>query len=517
VRRKVMVICVDGGKAPMMAQGAYEASGGKAVFSIDPVALTSVYPSSTAPAHASFLTGVAPGSHGILGNRYFAAEPAAQIRSLCKDPLHSIHPYERRSLLHSSLIDRLQGCGRSVAGVHFPHTFDRIGRPDSILSSNCLYAPSRVVLPSWQPGPGILAATVATEYFSRPTTFALRYQTENGRVSLTESGKRTQLQAGEVSAVRFTSGGQELWVPVQVVTGPDRPPALVLGTAAMVMRQRPGSGVSSPGEAWSLASATDSHVACSAGPSYELAGGAPFHESPSIGWVLREAQDFLSARPDMLLVRFNQVDHAQEALYWHAERAQGDDAVLAREEIRQAYVSICTAILQLMDLAGSEYDVVLFSDHGIDWVDRQLSPNAVLAELDLSGELVFQGDSNIAYLYGERTPSRQISEVTKALRSRDSSVRWLNLADLTSMGVSPAALTRAGLGALTCGLHRKFDYDGTEVSTTVRSASHGYWPAAASMNGFFAARTDRSARQAVPRSICEVAAWIAGLIGVTGQ
>ncbi|MFF9819384.1 alkaline phosphatase family protein [Streptomyces sp. NPDC014006] len=143
--RKLVVFCIDGGVPSIVREhDLFAVDQWVQGFQPSPVsALPTVFPSSTAPAHASFLTGRHPDGHGIVGNSFWSTEPVAQIKALSGNPLSSVHPYERSTLTAPSLLDWCEENGLSAAAVQFPHTFTRGEEGTAIPSVYCLYAPSR--------------------------------------------------------------------------------------------------------------------------------------------------------------------------------------------------------------------------------------------------------------------------------------------------------------------------------------------------------------------------------------
>ena len=140
---RMIIICVDGATPSFARDFQVFAFSETSTFGKPALPLRSVYPSSTAPAHASMMTGVYPEKHGIVANRFWA-NSARSILALAKgDPIATIHPYEHDSLTAPSLVGSLLDKGLRIAAVQFPHAFCRSWRMDEVKSVYCVYHPSR--------------------------------------------------------------------------------------------------------------------------------------------------------------------------------------------------------------------------------------------------------------------------------------------------------------------------------------------------------------------------------------
>ncbi|MFJ4912907.1 alkaline phosphatase family protein [Streptomyces sp. NPDC088726] len=494
----MVIVCVDGGLPNTVSTWNFFSPHRRFPDAPDSgaVPLRSVFPSSTAPAHASFLTGVPPADHGIVGNRFWDGESVAEIRERAADPIRTIHPYEARSLTAPSLIDWLTGQGASVEAIHFPHTFSR-GEAVSTPALYCLYAPAREVRLGLR---GALRESVApVTYFDREVPLRVRSCKQANDAVVLGWGHDDEtfvtLKEGETARTSFRIDAGPLSVPITCLTaGPDDV-RLRLGTAVLTMRF----------------GGMPTHSGAADGPSslaveYTAASDHNFHESPRAEWIRDAALKTLADDdPDVLLVRFNQADHAQEYLYWYAARGEGRTAASARQQILDTYQRIDHCVDGILSAAGPETDYIIFSDHGIDYVEDHLRPNAVLRDLGLGERMVFQGDSNVAYLYADTRPEDAVLDTVYArLRSLDPSIDRIDADAATELGL-PWGSVRLGRLAVTCGAHREFHYDADGAATEkVRSASHGHLPATPSMYGFFRMFGPHTAHAPVPSHICEV-------------
>lgn len=83
----VIVVCVDGGIASLVQSHDLFRVRNSRWKPTDAMELHTVYPSSTAPAHASMLTGAPPRVHGIVGNRFWDEESVSRsggaVQTLC--------------------------------------------------------------------------------------------------------------------------------------------------------------------------------------------------------------------------------------------------------------------------------------------------------------------------------------------------------------------------------------------------------------------------------------------------
>ncbi|MGW7259916.1 alkaline phosphatase family protein [Streptomyces sp. NPDC054834] len=492
-RPRLLIVCVDGGRPDVIRRhGFFDVARflpGRPDSGVR--TMRSIFPSSTAPAHASFLTGRTPAGHGIVGNRFWETQSVAEIRARADDPLSAFHPYERGSLTAPSLLDWFAERGASAVAVHFPQTFaSREGIPD-IPSCYCLYAPAReLTVPLTDSISGTRTGTGAVTYLGdtvRVTT-TLDASSDTVHVSLAGSAPLA-LRSAHPVRLDVRTGVGEVSVAVTVLDSHPAAVTLRFGTAVIargygglsVAAEPPGSGPASL------------HVAYTANPDHR------FHEAPRAAWIERTALAALHAHdPDVLFVRFNQADHAQEFLYWHATRGTATERRHAWQQILDVYAEIDAAAARLVQEAGPDAEVVFFSDHGIDYVETHLRPNRLLADAGLLDRMVFQGDSNCAYLYTDvPLTADEEQQLTRRLRALDPTVSVLGPAELKRLGL-PAQSPRIGRLAISCGPHIEFQYGQDAARERVASASHGYLPTANTMSGFLRrfGRTVRSEEEA---------------------
>ncbi|MFV0405360.1 MAG: alkaline phosphatase family protein [Propioniciclava sp.] len=212
--------------------------------------------------------------------------------------------------------------------------------------------------------------------------------------------------------------------------------------------------------------------------------------------------------PDVLLLRFNQTDHVQEFLGWQQRRGAAAESRDAEAQILQTYAEVSTHIASLVSDVGPDTQVVLFSDHGIDWVETHLRPNAVLDQLGLAARMVFQGDSTCAYLYAdEPLTCTERLDLIAALHDLGPGVKVLGQGELGALGL-PTCSDRTGRLVLGCGRHTEFIYSGSPVRENVRSASHGFDPRVPEMTGFFRAFGAARLPSDLPTSVTEVASLV---------
>ncbi|ANW18065.1 alkaline phosphatase family protein [Streptomyces clavuligerus] len=500
-RARMVVICVDGGLPSLIRQHDFfnlaqrlPSLAGTAVQE-----LRSIYPSSTAPSHASFLTGAYPRDHGIVGNRFWETEAPEEIRRRADDPLAAFHPYEKSSLTAPDLLDWLAEQGASMAAVHFPHTFSRSAEL-SIPSCYCLYAPAREAVVTLEyEGSAEARARVELSYFGHPLALRVRVGGEGVTVLAGDDGEPTVLRGSEPVRLDVRMPWGSLSAAVSVRHLDRREIGLSLGTAVITL----GFGGLDPARYRGGTGPASLSVEYSANPDHD------FHESPRAEWVERAALDILADHdPDVLFVRFNQADHAQEFLYWHAVRSNPEARETAWKQILDVYTRIDACVGRLAEAVGDRAEFVLFSDHGIDWVESHLRPNRLLQELGLADRMVFQGDSNCAYLYtAEPLTTAEERTLREGLRRFHPSVAVLTTEDQTRLNL-PVGSPRVGRLTVTCGRHTEFQYGPGKLQEEVTSASHGYLPGDPAMNGFYRAFGTVAAHRPPPSVITGAATVI---------
>ncbi|MCS0606426.1 alkaline phosphatase family protein [Streptomyces sp. LP11] len=499
--RRLVVICVDGGLPGIIRKHDFfnlsrvlPALPGTAVHD-----LRSIYPSSTAPSHASFLTGTHPSGHGIVGNRFWERESVAEIRRRSDDPLSSFHPYEESSLTAPSLLDWLARQGASAAAVHFPQTFSR-NTQLAIPSCYCLYAPARnLVAPLGPTVDGAAEGLVQLSYLGHEVALYLWVDQQTNVITVgsrretavvADGLRPTRLDipapSGSVSVAVSCRRLDEDRIEVRLGTA-----VITMGFGGLAMTDRTGGGPASL------------YVEYTANP------GHTFHESPRAEWVEETALDVMKQHdPDVLFVRFNQADHAQEFLYWHAVRGSSGERSRAWQQILDVYARIDACVMRLAQAAGEHTEFLFFSDHGIDYVETHLRPNHVLADLGLADRMVFQGDSNCAYLYADAPlPPAEKKRLDRALRALDPSIGVLTPAEQDRLKL-PMNSPRLGRLTVTCGPHTEFQYSDATPRESVTSASHGYLPSDSAMSGFFRCFGQVAARLTPPGDITGAAAVV---------
>lgn len=506
LKPRLVVLCVDGATPEMVETHRLFRYGQASDDSAPLRRLQTIYPSSTAPAHASMLTGVPPGVHGIVGNRFWDNATPQIVSAAYADPLASIHPYERASLRTRSLLDRFTAQGLRVACVLFPLTFS-VAEPSSPIDSTyCLYAPSRRFQLIWQT-PALelprseaapLTAQLELTYFGMRLVFGFSLATDGRprlqivetnvrRAEIVEHGGVYDVYAYQArSSLVFTLAVEEL-----------SPARITLHQSTAVLTLCSGQlridDLVHPGNP-----PHSRQIDYSANPQHA------FYESPSISWVTQTALALLKDAPDVLLIRYSQVDHAQEYLHWYAVRGTAAERQAATAQILDAYRKVEQGISTILEQLDPRTPFYIFSDHGIDVVDTHISINAMLYELQLADEFVFQGDSSCCYLYGSRPPAD--TELTALRRFLEAHVPqvWISSPDeLRALGAYHP--DRCGHLALRCTPHTEFQFGPGPLVATVQSASHGFAATCPEMDGIWLPfRGVRNVRQ--PDSILDLAA-----------
>lgn len=507
---RLVVICVDGATPEMVA--AHDlfriARGGGA--SGHPVhRLRSVYPSSTAPAHASMLTGVRPGTHGIVGNRFWVNTPLHAIQA-SQDPLASLHPYDRASLRVPSLLDRLSAAGLKVASVMFPQTFSQVQVYPLADSVFCLYSPSlasRVPLGSADAS-GAREGQFRFEQLGVSAGFRITVrgncrETADVWVAAEGGGCEWLLTTGHPANIIVRSGPSALSFALFVEDVDDRSVVLRRGTGVLVLAF---------GNIAAESFVCHGEVPHSPSITYTANPDHAFYEAPNAPWVTSTALRLLDERPDVLLVRYNQVDHAQEHLFGHATLGGREQRALASEQILATYQGVEEELARLLAALDPGTPCLIFSDHGIDYVEEHVHVNEAVREVGLDREFLFQGDSNCCFLYGDRPlAERERRSLLGLLASRTRAVHQAPPDELRTLGVY--ASDRCGQLALRSHEHVTFQYGSGPIAARVRSASHGFEPRLAAMDGIWLP-LGRSPGGKRPRSILELSAIVLGAAGV---
>ncbi|HET6856888.1 MAG TPA: alkaline phosphatase family protein, partial [Streptomyces sp.] len=466
-RPALVVISVDGATPAFARQfGLFRSAAGRPV-----AALPSVYPSSTAPSHASVLTGAPPAAHGVVANRYWEHEDAAEIRGR-QGALASLHPYDRASLRCPSVLDDFLERGLSVGAVLFPHTFSREVRHPALESCYCLYAPGRRWTLPWEPG-AQQRASLVVRCFEEELSFRVASR-GGGEALLTRGAQSWPLRLGTPADV-VVPVGREKAISFCMVLDDITSHAAVLRQTTAVLVLAAGAREARDWVRGPVAAHSRS-VEYTANPAHD------FHESPTVEWVTQAALGLAAETPDVMFVRYNQVDHAQEFLYWQATRGDRDTAAAARRQIEAVYRRVAAGVDALREAVGAACPVVVLSDHGIDRVDTHVAPNRILADLGLASDLVFQGDSNVCYLYGKRGLSGAERAQFEQL-ARPARIRVLPPAELRARGAWHEG--RCGTLVLESAPHTEFQYHDGDLVERVQSASHGFSPRLPAMDGIW--------------------------------
>ena len=223
-------------------------------------------------------------------------------------------------------------------------------------------------------------------------------------------------------------------------------------------------------------------LAHSARIDYDADPSHAFHECPSIEWTTAAAMELAATEPDVLFVRYNQIDHAQEHL--HGLACRGSEA--AATQIAATYARVDAGLWALRERVGLDCPMIAFSDHGIDTIHTHLWPNELLAELGLAAQFVFQGDSSCAYLYPARPGAALTADARAAIARvvRAQPELWLGTDDeLAGLGCQFPA--RQGLLTLRCQDHVELQYGPGPLRRAVCAASHGFSPELPAMHGVF--------------------------------
>jgi hypothetical protein len=460
VSPRLLVVCIDGATPDGIRDHGLLRHG-----ACSP--LTSIYPSSTAPAHAAMLTGAPVSEHGVVGNRYWSADTDDVIARAHGDPLATLHPYERDALACPSLLDTLERAGLTYAALQFPHTFSRTRRGGAP-AAYTLYAPTEDR--DFALGDGELGAW-PIRAFGEPASLAL---------AVVDDVLHARCADPRVAIHR--RGLRELDV---VCLDPDRALSFALAIhhsdgARVVIRRKTATLVVCFGV--SAAALCLSSLPHSAVIDYDADPEHAFYESPSVEWTTAAALALLATLPDVLFVRYNQVDHAQEYLHWLASR--GDPK--ARAQVAATYARVDAGVMTLRERVGLDCPTIVFSDHGIDTVDVHLHVNALLRDSGLADQFVFQGDSSCAYLYPAHPDTRLSAAARAALVALVHARPELWIAgpdELAALGCRFPA--RQGVLTLRCHDHVELQYGPGPLHRSVRAASHGFAPEQPAMHGVF--------------------------------
>lgn len=479
----ILAISIDGGTPALAAQ-----SLNRYIDVGEIRALPSVFPSSTAPSHASFATGAHPSQHGVVGNRFWEDEGIDQIAAVQAQPLAGIRPYSLDCLLARSWALEASLSGRRVAAIHFPQTVAFHSRPvGSFPAVYCLYASPREM-----PFDGTgRVRTVRVQMFNLELEFRVD-SVSSGRVVVHYGSLAATADERDIICLNY--GRHRLSVQAQH----DRTRnVLVLGKAVLETYDHPRSAM---------------RAVSAYAPSLPIrrysGATASFTEAPSVEWTERTAlRAMQSLRPHVLLVRYVQTDHVQETL--HGDSRNDDLAVRSKAThgIAETYDLVAASAARLIRHWYGEYSL-LFSDHGIDTITHYLRPNAVLQALGLSDRLIFSGDSNCGYLYGCLRPE-DLGRIDSALRrSSKNAMRLVGPNELSGGLAVPRLSPRTGCAQVISDRHTELLYEPGPAFQVAHGASHGYDPRESAMNGFV------TASQYIPEleDIAALGRWCRGLV-----
>lgn len=359
-RHKLLLICIDGGLLEIvrLLDLFSTTSLGLDLNDSGPRSLATAYPSSTAPSHASILSGLDPVVHGVLGNDY--PRRCETFGDAPRTPLSNLYAYSRDTIRSTTIIDDMESAGLKWAGIHFPAAFTRA---DSSRGSLVLYAPPRVrpLCPEW-----------SETYFG----FDLKFR-------LTDVGPNATCET--------PAGPLSLALQIDEERG-----VVCLGRAALVL----GANYS----AAEATAATLPHPNASVLSSAEPCSVYDANEDvPTPQWITAQAAAAASIS-DVVLLRYNHCDHAQEALYGGTSGVHTSARRLGSlDRILDTYLIVEDEIRRLVHLTEPE-SIILLSDHGIARRRYLYRPNVLLADRQSNSR--FFGDSNISYLTGNETDER---------------------------------------------------------------------------------------------------------------
>lgn len=467
-RTKLVIICVDGA-VPEIARSNNFFSYGESSSIRN---LKSVYPSSTATAHASFMTGESPSTHGIVGNRFWdnSIEDIAAKKVVL--PHEALHPYEYSSLMSSSLLDDICEENLTYGGVVFPHTFSKSHSYSGCEAMHYLYSPSETIRLEAVGEGDVKVWNWQFHYHTFRVEVAIK--AEKGRLRFfLKAGEGTIVEGDNCCSIRALSAAKEgISFSLQIKAVEEEVITLYRTTAVHIL----GFGLSS----------LDSFMPLDALPhseeiDYQANGENDFHESPSIPWVTMAGKKMLERGHDIVFIRYPQVDHAQEILYWYCIHGEKEQRERAWSELIKAYQLVSDDIKSIVDLVDDTVPVLLFSDHGIDYVDHHVHINSLLPYLGLEGTHLFQGDSNCAYLYGPPVDSETVAAFEAILQEKGVPASVASVEELREKRVYNEQ--RCGRLVLFSEPHVEFYYSEGPLVKRVKSASHGFCPENKSMDG----------------------------------
>lgn len=477
--QKLIIICVDGALPDMVQK--YGFFKYRQALQWDQVTrLKSVYPSSTASAHASMLTGSYPETHGIVGNRFWLNETKGVIDRAKGSPLECLHPYERVTQTAPSLLDVFSESRQRVVAVQFPGTFSLNVEQKDSKSVYCLYLPAKELsLPLRK----FSSKDSCRQAFWRFSHYGMDFDLE------IRVGTHDRSDFFEVSSLdsRVICANNSEFVDVHCI---DKNRAISFSLKKQKVEESSLSIYRTTAVLTLCFGSLNASkiISCQNSPhsrniDYSAAPEHDFYESPNVVWTTQTALRLLDENPDVLLLRYSQVDHAQEYLYWYTVKGSEEQKKESLAQILEVYRAVELGIAQIMEYVGWDTPAFIFSDHGIDYVDRHIHINSLLITLEMDN-YVFQGDSTCAFLYGERPITTQQYQKIKQQISKYQP--WLRIAsqrELEELRVYRP--DRCGHLAVFCANHCEIQYGDGPVVEEVRSASHGFRPNLPTMDGIW--------------------------------
>lgn len=362
---KNIIICIDGAVEDRVCPfDIHKRLNNLGIKTIIPLQrLKSVDPSSTAPAHASAFTGLFPVEHTIMGNRYFPPNYGDDY-----DPVKAIGPYTR-STHPATILDTIENNGLKWSAVNMPQTLDSGQTNSARLSLYVLYGPSQSII-----------YRLEEEFCSEQTTF--RIFSREIKLCFNQNDG-IWILCSETSKTRFLNklGWQrvilpdfdriyDFWIQVQRVFG-----------GWKLFTSKIGIVIGSPN--LSIIEYIANQIDCPVEYEHRYINlGVKFQECPSEKWVTQAAIEAAKLEdPDVMFVRYNTVDHAQEQLLY---RSGPSSSVNEELGVSQAYRQTIDEIEKLVCGFPQLETVTIFSDHGITSIDKTVS----LTEIE---RIVFQG------------------------------------------------------------------------------------------------------------------------------
>lgn len=465
---KLIIFCIDGAQADLVVRYDLLRSGQLQDFPA-PQRLRSTYPSSTASAHASFATGVYPNVHGVIGNRYWHNQQSDVVNLSQGSPYETLHPYEISSLQYPSFVDDCLAVGLTVNAVLFPHTFSRSKHPKNLDSIYCLYTPSESIIFDTQDDKqsyqfSMFGFDIRIIYYkSVDGSWYFLCDQPNVRLLAFTNGVDCWCYRGQ-QAISFKLEIQNGVLHEAVLSRSTACYVLCYGDIVLenVMKTLPHSR----------------QIDYTANPEHQ------FYETPTINWVTSTALSMLHKEPDVLMVRYSQVDHAQEFLYWYLEHGTLSQQAEAETQILKAYNAVEAGIHEIMAQVNWLVPAFIFSDHGIDSVEQHIYLNNLLDLAGLANEMVFQGDSSVAYLYGKPLSEEAYITLQQLIEMHELRMRFCLPEQLEMYNLYHPE--HCGNLVALCDAKVEFHYrSGAGVTQHVKSAAHGYEVDSPAMHGIW--------------------------------